>query len=452
MTMRSRAGVALRLAVGAVFFGATAAPAVAQRDSVLVPTHPITIGEAARIAARRGVLAQSAIARAEQAEARVTQRRAELLPSLSASDLQAGRTFNTATFGIPFPGFPPGGAVIGPVNTVDVRGRASQTLLDVGAFQRVRSARASAEALRTEASSAAEQSAAAAAGAYVRAARARAQLSARVADSVLADSLLDIARAQLRAGVGVGLDVTRAQSQLSGTRAQLIVARNERDRAQLDLVHALGLPLDAPLLLADTLAFPAADSMPGESQAVALALRNRPDLRAADEQLRAAQVGINAIRAERLPTVALFGDEGWIGLGYTRLLRTYDWGLQLSLPLFDGFRREGRVAEQEALAREIDVRRRDLREQAATDIRGALLDLASAREQLGAASERLRLARQELAQAQERFRAGVAGNADVITASLSLNSARTLVVDALSAYQSARISLARAEGGITSLP
>jgi outer membrane protein TolC len=134
------------------------------------------------------------------------------------------------------------------------------------------------------------------------------------------------------------------------------------------------------------------------------------------------------------------------------MLATYTLGVQVSLPIFDGLRREGRIDEQRAVEREIDVRRRDLREQIAIEVRGALLDLASAREQVEAARERLRLAEQELAQSRERFRAGVAGNADVITASLALTGARTQLNDALAAFQSARIALARAEGSITDLP
>jgi outer membrane protein TolC len=123
----------------------------------------------------------------------------------------------------------------------------------------------------------------------------------------------------------------------------------------------------------------------------------------------------------------------------------------VTLPILDGFGREGRVNEQRAAAREIEVRRRDLRRQAAVEVRGALLDLASAREQLAAAREQLRLAQQELRQAQDRFRAGVAGNADVITAALQLNDSRTNVVNALTAYQSARVALASAEGSVTAL-
>ena len=66
--------------------------------------------------------------------------------------------------------------------------------------------------------------------------------------------------------------------------------------------------------------------------------------------------------------------------------------------------------------------------------------------------ERLRLGEQEVTQARDRFRAGVAGNADVITASLNLSAARAALVDALALYQNARVSLARAEGAVTELP
>ena len=80
-----------------------------------------------------------------------------------------------------------------------------------------------------------------------------------------------------------------------------------------------------------------------------------------------------------------------------------------------------------------------------------MLNLRSSAEQVSAARERLSLAEQEVAQARERFQAGVSGNADVITASLTLNAARTQFVDAQTSYQAARVALARAQGSITTL-
>lgn len=448
-----RIGLLLSALAALVAFAARAASAQAPT------TQRLTLGDAIRLAAQQSAGSEAARLRAEEAEARVKQSRSALLPQLSATATQSQRTFNTASFGISFPTAPgqrplfdPNGQVEGPVNGTDARAHAAMNFLDLSSLARVRAAQSAARSAGAEASNAAEQAGSAAASAYLRALRSDAQLHARVADSTLASDLLGIARDQLTAGVGVALDVTRAESQLAGVRAQLIGARNESARSRLDLLRVLGLPLDTPLELADSLgAVPAELPQGAEQDAVDRAMRQRPDVRAVEQQLLAAQRQVAATRAERLPTLGFVGDEGWYGKSVQYLLPTYTWGVQLSLPIFDGFRREARVQEQQLQAREVEVRRHDLRQQVAVEVRGALLDLRSAQEGVDASRERLRLAEQEVSQAGERFRAGVAGNADVITASLSLNAARTQLIDALTAYDVARVALARAQGTVTAL-
>jgi len=428
----------------------------AQQPTVL----PLSLGDAARLAAQQSALAKGARLRADEAQARVRQRRADLLPTLSSYVQEAGRTFNTSTLGIDFPTppgqkpvFDPKGQVEGPINTLDIRGRVQQNLLDFGALGRVRSAQAAARSSSADAEATAEQAATVASMAYVRAMRADADLHARQADTLLATDLLGIAQSQLRAGTGVGLDVTRARAQLAATRASLIASRNARDHARLDLLRSLSLPVETDIVLTDSLSTVAAatEPVPDEPALLAQALRARPDILAEEQRVRAARQGLSAINAERLPTLGLIADDGVIGKNGARLLNTYTWGLQVSIPIFDGFRREGRLQEQRSVVKEAEIRQHDVEQQAQADVRGAVLDLAAAREQLDAASERLRLAEQELAQARDRFNAGVAGNADVVNASLALTSSRTLVNDAETAYQLARVSLARATGSVTSL-
>jgi outer membrane protein len=77
---------------------------------------------------------------------------------------------------------------------------------------------------------------------------------------------------------------------------------------------------------------------------------------------------------------------------------------------------------------------------------GAFLDIGAAEAQGEIAAERLRLAEQELAQARDRFRAGVAGNIEVIDAQASLVRARDADIDARFAAAAARVALARAVG------
>jgi outer membrane protein len=418
----------------------------------------LSLSDTARLAASQTAGVQSAEARVQGAEARVRQSRSALLPQIEATPNWTSHTVNSASFGFNFPadsGKPPllapNGQIIGPVKLWDLRGQVSQSLYDPSARERVRAAQAGVTAANADVATAAEQSATSAASIYIRAVRADAALLARTADSTLAADLLVIARQQLQAGVGVGLDVTRAQSQVAAARAQLIATRNDRDRARLDLLRALNLPLNTPLELTDSLTTLPLPAAVDEAAAVDVAVRSRPDIRAADAQLAAAQQQLAAIRATRLPTVGVFGNDGANGLGFNHLLNTYTYGVQLTWPIFEGGRREGQTQEQEAVARDIDVRRRDLRQQVAVDVRGAFLDIASAREQVDAARERQTFAEQEVAQARERFRAGVAGNADVITALGSLNAARTGLIDALTSLQSARVSLARAEGIVSQI-
>jgi outer membrane protein TolC len=448
--MKSLSAVARTLGTALVL----AAAANAQEPLVL------TLGGAARLAADKSAGPEAARLRTAQAEARVRQAKSAFLPNVRGDALEGEHTFNSASFGINFADpttgkflFDPNGQVLGPVRTYDIRGTVSQNIYDPSSFARLKAARASSSAFGDEATAQSQQAAGMAATVYVRVLRADAQLAARLADSTLAEELLGIARDQLNAGVGIALDVTRAQSQLASTRAQIISARNERNRARLDLHRALGLPLSAPVTLADSLpGLPVNGALPSEQEATERAMRSRADLKSADAQIASAQRQIESIKSERLPALSAFIDQGPTSSSTSHLVSTYDWGIKLSVPMFDGFRREGRIEEQEAAVQELGVRKRDLTEQAAIDVSGALLDLMSAREELAATEEHLRFAEQELSQARDRFRSGVAGNADVITASLSLNAARTQIVDSRAAFQSARVALARAQGTVTELP
>jgi len=462
MTSSLRGRTSVRANLRAVLLLAMARVAVAQIAvaNVAGAQTRLSIGDAARLAAKQNGMVDVARARVAQAEARSMQRRGALMPDLAAAVQQSDRTINSATFGFSFanpvtgkPLLRPDGELIGPVPTLDVRYRLQAPLVDLGKYQGWRASQATVGAASLEVDAQAEGAAAMAAATYVRAARAEAQLAARRADSALAADLVRIARDQLQAGVGIALDVTRAESQLSAVRAQIIAARSERDRTLLELRRVTGVAADTPLELADSLAgLPVLTTLPNERDALTAALDGRADVKALKAQEQAQQQAAKAIKWERTPQLSALVEQGVIGRNYERMLPTYTWGVQLSVGVFDGFRRESRLEEQVAVARETEAKLKDLRAQNTLEVRAALLDLSSAAEQVDAVRERLQLAEQEVAQAQERFRAGVAGNADVITALLSLNQARTLRNDALASYQAARVALAKATGTVRSLP
>ena len=434
--MWSRTGVWLALA------GVAIAPGMGQAQA-----RTLTLGGAARIAAERGITAIVGRERASQQGAVARQARASLLPSLTSETVIDGGTDTPVPSTL---GGNSGLASLGLDRTVDMRVRLTQPLLDLGALGKWKAERADADAAAAIADHDADRAAADGAQAYLVVLRAQARVDARKADSALAADLLAIARQNLQAGTSIALDVTRAESQVAAATSQLIKARSERARTELALLRALGLPIGERVTLADSLRAPASvDLAVTEADAIRRALLSRGDMRSAETTTLAAERNIRATRMERLPSVSAFAQAASNANGG---LDAHTYGLQISVPVFDGLKREARIQEAQSRRIEAEARADDVRRQIEVEVRSAMLDLTAAREQVAAADVQLGLAEREVAQARERFTSGVAGNADVINAQLSLNSARDVLVDALTSYHSARVSLASAQGRTVELP
>src|SRR6266852_4001306 len=342
------------------------------------PTAPpplrLSFADAVRLASGEVPVVALASLRTTEADARVRQARAALLPSLSVTGGWLNRTFNSKSLGIEFPtipGNPPFPELIGPFNNYDARVNATQTLFDWSSVRRVRAAGAQADGSRAERGVTIEASVLTTAIAYVRAVRAQAVVGARQADSAIAAELVGLAEAQRAAGVSPAIDVTRARAQLARAQGLLLVAKNQLDRGRIDVTRALGLDPATPLSFSDSLApsLGAADVPVQRDSAVSAALANRPELRAELARAAAARQTGSAIRAERLPRIELAGDYGVNGPTAPRSIATRDITLQVSVPILDGFRREARLDEQDAVVRESQVREADLRRQIAAEVR-----------------------------------------------------------------------------------
>lgn len=417
---------------------ALAAPLAAQAP---LPSSPLALEQAIELGRTRGV--QAALARAAErvTETRVGQRRADLLPNISVNAGWVRQTFNLDEYG-----FPSGGGVTDPFSVYRFQLRAVQTLVDPAAWVRLSAARDSVIAAGLDARNAGALAGAAAGVAWLRLYSAQETVAARTADSATAQSLLEQSRRLFDAGVSTAIDLTRSAFTLSSVRAELLHARNARDRARLDLARALDLPPAVPLTIADRIS---PDSLPlilVPDSAVAFAHAHRPDLAAEVRRLGVLGQGRRAVRAEQLPSLGMAATVQQTA----KHLRALDgsWSLQvgITVPIVDGFRRQYRGQEQAARISAQEIRVHDLADQVESEVRGALLDLASAEELVGLATERQRLAGLELRQAQERFTAGVAGSLETTTAQLSLTAARDALIQARVAYGLARVSAMRALG------
>src|SRR2546423_15069526 len=126
--------------------GLGAAPVAAQAPGPSAPLR-LSFADAVNLAAGKTPIVGLATLRTSEADARVRQARAALLPSLSGSGVWLNRSFNSRSIGISFPGVP---ELIGPFNNYDARVNAAQALFDWSSVARVRAAGAQADGSRAE--------------------------------------------------------------------------------------------------------------------------------------------------------------------------------------------------------------------------------------------------------------------------------------------------------------
>ncbi len=285
---------------------------------------------------------------------------------------------------------------------------------------------------------------------YLEALRARAAVEARKADVTLNQELLRLATERKSAGMATSLDVTRAKVQLENVRQQLLVAENERDRAKLNLIRAIGLSFDVVLQLTDEMVMVA---VPEQTmvEALAVATENRTELRVQKQKQRLASLTYSSVASERLPSIQASGDVGLIGNQIPDMLTTDNVQVLMTVPIFDGGQREGRISESKSLVRQEAIATQDTRYQVALEVRDALLTLHSAQKQVAVAEEGLKLSLTELELARERFAVGVATNIEVTNAQTSVAQARDNVIESLFNFNAARINLARSQGRLQDL-
>lgn len=139
------------------------------------------------------------------------------------------------------------------------------------------------------------------------------------------------------------------------------------------------------------------------------------------------------------------------GLTPTTMIPAYQFGAAFEVPLFTGGRIQAETATADLEIRKLEQTERDLRNEIAQEVKTSLAQLESARVQVEAANLGVRLAKEEVVQAQDRFRAGVANNIEVITGQDELARANDNQIAALYSYNQARADLARATGQMEAL-
>ena len=402
----------------------------------------LTFSEAVHKALQANLGVLLAGARVDEAEG-TRQRRmsAALLPRVNAQAYTSVQNRNLRAFGISLPGMP---NVVGPFSNYDVRVYAQQNVVDLQSYHAWKASEQTLETARMDERDTRDLIVRSVAALYLGAqsAEARAQAArTRVTDG---ETLLQLARDKHDAGTATGVDVLRAEVQLANDRQLLLEAENQFQQSLLALARNLGLSPATPLELAQPLRY--ADLRQDNPEAlVPAALAVRADYLSLASQRKALAEQQQASRARFYPKLTVNGNAGELGRSIGSMTTTGAVQGQIDFTLFDRDR-NGEALELAARLRRIDGQMDDLRRGVEEEIREALLNLDSARQQVSVAQEGQQLAQRELRLAQDRFEAGTTNNIEVVTAQDELARAEENYILAVSRHVDAKCALARSLG------
>ena len=269
------------------------------------------------------------------------------------------------------------------------------------------------------------------AGAYYQAREADERIALAEATLKSREDGLRIARRRLDAGVTSALDYRQSESLLTQAETELAALKLARTQARNIVLVLIGgeLPADMPEALplaAQTPLKPLAAGLPSAL------LTARPDIMAAEQQLKAARANVGAARAAFFPSIALTGTLGYASSELSGLFTkgglTWSFGPGIDLPIFDWGRRKVNV--------DVAVARADIAvatyertvQEAFREVSTGLAGRQHLAEEV-AAQERAAKAQREIARlARIRYREGVADYLEVLDAERNLFTAEQSLI------------------------
>jgi outer membrane protein len=405
----------------------------------------LTLDQAVGLALKQNPTAQIAILTAGQSEQDKNITRADLLPQVNAKINDEAQKVNLlAQFGgkTPFPGFP---ETLGPYQIFSAGPTVSAPVFDLTLWRRYQAAQNTWNASKANSLSTREQVILLVVSQYIGTLRAIANVQASQSRVDLAQALYDQAADLQKEGVGTGIDTLRANVELQNEKQRLIQAQTDRETSLYGLSRLLNLDPRQAIELGDSLSF--FDTPQPEAEAsIGAALADRQEWKALESQIKAAQFQKKASQDQRLPSLRFDGNYAYLGTSSNTTVPTYTYQASVNLPLFTGGRTHAEVVRADLEIRKLEEQKADLRNQLALDVKTALVNLNSARNEVQVANLGVQLSKEEVDQARDRFKAGVANNIEVIQAQDSLARANDNQIAALYRFNQARADLARSIG------
>ncbi|HXZ09352.1 MAG TPA: efflux transporter outer membrane subunit [Paraburkholderia sp.] len=279
-----------------------------------------------------------------------------------------------------------------------------------------------------------------------------AELQVYTQNVALREDTLKLVRSKFGAGDVSELDVARARTELATAQSDAMTAQRQRATTEHSLAVLLG-KAPAEFSMASNPLKPVQIRIPpGLPSAL---LERRPDIAAAERAMAAANAQIGVAKAAYFPALSITGNAGFEAATLGDLFK---WssrafllgplaGTALTVPLFDGGRRKGNLANARAVFDEDVAKYRQQVLQAFQEVEDNLSDLRILEQQTQTQNEAVQASSRAAEISRTQYREGAVNYLDVLDAERTVLQSQTTAVQLSGVQAVATVNLVRALGG-----
>jgi len=292
---------------------------------------------------------------------------------------------------------------------------------------------------------------------YYAAQAAAGALAAAVDVERMAGDSAKAAQARVDKGVAPISDALQAQTAYTQAVLSRTKAQGTWETAEGALAADLDLSPDVPLQLPDVADGVQPDAAFEQSvgELIEDARSTHPSVLAAQAQVDAAVAKVDQARDQGMPAISLVSkysrdnQPASLGLGIPEFPATgHEWyvGVQVSIPLFEGFNRTYQVRQAQAQLEQQQYALDDARQQVGLEVWNSYQAVQTSIDTVRTSATLLDIAQRSFAAAQHRYQMGVGNILELLNAQTALANARQQRVQALSDWRATRLRLAGSLG------
>ncbi|NBL65573.1 TolC family protein [Flavobacterium sp. NST-5] len=420
----------------------------------------LTLQDAIEYALKNKVEAKKAKLAVQNSNYQIEEVRSRALPNISAS---GNITYNPILQLNALPGDffgAPGTTILAPlgqewVSTAGVN--LNQTLFDQSVFTGLKAAKTTREFYQINEQLTEEQVIERVANGYYQVFVTREQVKILNSNLENTNKVRNIINGQYENGLAKKIDLDRMTVNVSNIRTQLQQAQNAVQIQENALKFYIGMPIETPIILTETeiAVKPVAE---GELTDVT----QLTQYLVLDKQSELLKFQKQSVQAEFFPRLSLTAGYNYIGQGpeFPWFAKPSDgvyWsdfstvGLNLSVPIFNGFGTRAKVRQAEIEIQQMEVDKEDTKLALNLAFENAKTQMINSIATIEVQQENVQLAKEVLANTQNNYQNGLATLTDLLDAENSSIEAQTNYNSALLDYKLAEIQLIKSRGQLKSL-